>query len=66
MFRQALQKTALFPQVPAKVWQQDWVVHCKAVGNGHTALKYLAPYVFRVAISNCRLVKMENDQVTFR
>jgi hypothetical protein len=26
----------------------------------------LAPYVFRVAISNRRLVKLENDQVTFR
>jgi hypothetical protein len=36
------------------------------VGNGRTALKYLAPYVFRVAISNRRLVKLENDQVTFR
>jgi hypothetical protein len=29
-------------------------------------LKYLAPYVFRVAISNRRLVKLENDQVTYR
>ena len=36
------------------------------MGNGRTALKYLAPYVFRVAISNRRLVKLENDQVTFR
>ena len=41
-------------------------MHCKPVGNGCTALKYLAPYVFRVAISNRRLVKLENDQVTFR
>jgi hypothetical protein len=65
-FRQALQKAALFTQIPPKVWQQDWVVHCKPVGNGRTALKYLAPYVFRVAISNRRLVKLENDQVTFR
>ncbi len=65
-FRQALQKTAFFTQIPSRVWQQDWVVHCKPVGNGSTALKYLAPYVFRVAISNRRLVKLENDQVTFR
>jgi hypothetical protein len=42
------------------------VVHCEPVGNGRTALKYLAPYVFRVAISNRRLVKLESDQVTFR
>ena len=65
-FRQALVKTTLFARIPSKVWQQDWVVHCKPVGNGRTALKYLAPYVFRVAISNRRLVKLENDQVTFR
>jgi len=65
-FRQALQKTTLCTHIPAKVWQQDWVVHCKPLGDGRTARKYLAPYVFRVAISNRRLVKMENDQVTFR
>jgi hypothetical protein len=65
-FRQALQKTAFFAQIPAKVWQQEWVVHCKPVGNGRTALKYLAPYVFRVAISNRRLIKLEAEQVTFR
>ncbi len=66
MFRQALAKTALFAQISSKVWQQDWVVHCKSVGTGRTALKYLAPYVFRVAISNRRLIKLEDEQVTFR
>jgi hypothetical protein len=65
-FRQALAKTALFARIQSKVWQQERVVHCKPVGNGRTALKYLAPYVFRVAISNRRLVKLEDDQVTFR
>jgi hypothetical protein len=48
------------------VWEQDWVIHCKPVGDGRTALKYLAPYIFRVALSNRRIVKVENDQVTFR
>jgi hypothetical protein len=65
-FRDALRSTKLFDLVPATVWEQDWVVHCKAVGNGGTAFKYLAPYIFRVAISNSRLLKVENDQVTFR
>jgi len=41
-------------------------VHCKPVGDGRTTLKYLAPYIFRVAISNRRLVKLEHDQVTIR
>jgi len=65
-FRDALKKTDLFKSVPADVWQKDWVVHCKPVGNGNSALKYLAPYVYRVAITNKRIEKLENDQVTFR
>lgn len=70
-FRRGLQKTALFEQIPAPVWHKDWVVHCKAVGNGQAALKYLAPYIHRVAISNRRLVSMEQrgsmetSQLTF-
>jgi hypothetical protein len=65
-FRDALQQTDLFDQVPAALWQQDWVVHCQPVGNGRAALKYLAPYVFRVALSNNRIVKLADGHVTFR
>jgi len=67
-FRAALEKTALYEQVPTEVWhtKRDWVVHCQAVGSGEAALKYLAPYIFRVAISNNRIVKVKNEQVTFR
>ena len=67
-FRAALKKTALYEQVPVEIWhaKRDWVVHCQAVGSGEAALKYLAPYIFRVAISNNRIVKVEHEQVTFR
>ena len=64
--RDALRPTAVFDQIPAQVWTTDWVVHCQAVGTGETAFKYLAPYVFRVALSNRRLVKVEDQRVTFR
>jgi hypothetical protein len=64
-FRAALKKTDLYEQVPERVWDKDWVVHCEAVGSGEAALKYLAPYIFRVALSNRRIVKVENDEVTF-
>lgn len=64
-FRAALAKTDLYDQVPDRVWGKDWVVDCKAVGSGEAALKYLAPYIFRVVLSNRRIVKVENDQVTF-
>ncbi len=65
-FRDALRETDCFPSVPASVWDQDWVVHCQPVGDGLRAFKYLAPYIFRVALSNSRLVSCENNQVTFR
>ena len=63
---QALRQTNCYERIPAKVWQQKWVVHCEPVGSGLGALKYLAPYIFRVAISNNRILKLENDRVTFR
>jgi len=65
-FRDLLKKTELFNQVDARVWRKEWVVHSEAVGTGEAAFKYLAPYVFRVAISNKRIVKFEDGHVTFK
>ena len=65
-FRDALKKTDLFNLIPPQTWTQSWVVHSKPVGSGHMALKYLARYLFRVAISNYRILKVNNDRVTFR
>ena len=36
-----------------------------SVGTGEAALKYLAPYIFRVALSNNRILKVAKDKVTF-
>jgi len=65
-FRDALRREPCFADIPAAVWEQEWVVHCQPVGTGLPALKYLAPYIFRVALSNNRLVRVTDDQVTFR
>ncbi len=65
-FRDLLRSTDLFDQVAAETWTRDWVVHCKPVGDGRAALNYLAPYIFRVAISNQRIIKLADDKVTFR
>ena len=64
-FRDELKKTELFALVEARVWRKDWVVHSEPVGSGCQAFQYLAPYIFRVAISNNRLRKLEHGQVTF-
>jgi hypothetical protein len=65
-FRDALDRAGLLKQVDPQVWRQDWVVHSQAVGDGRASLKYLAPYVFRVAISDRRIVSCDDGQVTFR
>ena len=65
-FRDLLKKTELFDQVDGRVWKKEWVVHSEPVGTGEAAFKYLAPYVFRVAISNSRILKLEDGRVTFK
>jgi len=65
-FRAALQQTPHAGVVAPEVWRQTWVVDCRPVGSGRTALQYLAPYIFRVALSNNRIVCVANEQVTFR
>lgn len=65
-FRAALRQTPWAGQVDARVWAKSWVVDCRAVGSGVSALKYLAPYIFRIALSNNRIEQVANDAVTFR
>jgi hypothetical protein len=64
--RAALQQLGWARDVPHQTWSTAWVVDCRGVGSGEAALTYLAPYVFRVALSNKRIVAVVNDQVTFR
>jgi hypothetical protein len=64
--RAALRQTALYRAVSAESWTQPWIVDCRAVGSGQAALKYLAPYIFRVALSNNRIERLADDHVTFR
>jgi len=68
-FRDALekQKPDLFASIPAAVWHREWVSFLKHYGHGNDAvLKYLSRYVFRTAISNARIIGMDDTHVTFR
>jgi hypothetical protein len=57
----------LFKQIPANVWKRPWCSFCKPYGTGKEAvLRYLARYVFRIAITNHRLISMDESHVTFR
>jgi Putative transposase/Transposase zinc-binding domain len=65
-FRAALRQMVWAGPVDARAWAKSWVVDCRPVGNGTSALKYLAPYIFRIALSNNRIEQVTNDTVTFR
>ncbi len=62
----ALKKAGLLAHVPPGVWEKSWVVHCQPAGRGEQVLDYLGRYIFRVAIPNSRLERIEDGQVTFR
>ena len=65
-FRDEMRKNELDSKIPSDVWRQAWVVSCQAVGSSEQSLKYLTPYVFKVAISNSRIVKVEDRKVFFK
>ena len=65
-FRDAMNQAGLLGEIPAEVWSVDWNVHCQAVGSGQATLSYLARYVFKVAISDSRIVRFDDNQVVLR
>jgi hypothetical protein len=65
-FRDEIKACGLIHEIPPEVWETRWNVNCQAVGESSASIKYLAPYVFKVAISNSRIVKVEDRTVTFR
>jgi hypothetical protein len=49
------------------LFRKHWIVYCKPpFGGPQYVLQYLARYTHRVAISNHRLVRLADGQVTFR
>jgi len=62
-----LQKERSFNDLLSELYKQEWVVYCKhPFPNAEKVMDYLGRYTHRVAISNDRVVKIHNNQVTFR
>ena len=53
-------------QVDPEVWRKTWGVHIQPAGSGASALNYLSAYVGRTAITNARMVRLDEHSVTFR
>ncbi len=63
----ALADPAAFGRWLEELRQPEWVVYAKPpFGGPEQVLKYVARYTHRVAISNQRLIKVEQDKVYFR
>jgi hypothetical protein len=63
----ALREPRAFRQFLRTLYQEDWVVYAKKpFGGPEHVLQYLSRYTHRVAISNHRLLGMEDGRVTFR
>ena len=66
-FRDAIKSAGLGPLFRNAFKHKKWAVDCEFVGNSRGVVKYLAPYVFRTAISNNRIIAMsEKGEVTYR
>jgi len=51
--------------VDPAVWRKNWGVHIQPCGTGASAIKYLGAYVKRTAIGDSRIVRMDDQTVTF-
>jgi hypothetical protein len=64
---QALAEPSAFERWIADVRESEWVVYVEpAQGDPDHVLKYLARYTHRTAISNQRLISLDDGKVTFR
>jgi hypothetical protein len=68
-FRDGLKKAKpnAFSSLPRKTWKRPWCSFSKHYGRAKQAvLDYLARYAFRIAITNARIVVMDDTHVTFK
>jgi hypothetical protein len=66
-FRALLQRKCPDLGIPDAVWRTPWILHVTAWGTGEQAvLDYLARYVFRIALTNARIVGLDDQTVSIQ
>ena len=56
-----------FENLLSSIYSKEWIVYCKPpFKNAACVVEYLGRYTHRVAISNNRIVNIENGNVTFK
>ena len=55
-----------FKELLNTCYEKDWVPHCKKTFNGaQSVINYLGKYTHRIAISNHRIIRMDEETVTY-
>ena len=66
-FRAMLRRKCPDLIIPDAAWRMRWIVHVTAWGSGEqAALDYLARYVYRVALTNARIIGLDNETVSIQ
>jgi hypothetical protein len=65
IWQEEMRTAGLLAHIDPQVSTIPWNVHSQANHHGHSAFTSLAPSVFRVAISNSRIVGLKDRTVTF-
>ena len=61
-----LENPAIYNNLIQSMYNKEWIVYCKEpFKNANSVIQYLGRYTHRVAISNERIVKIEDNKVTF-
>ncbi len=62
-----LEEKSSFQKMLTGLYEQEWVVYCKPpFKNAEKVLDYLGRYTHRVALSNDRIIKLKDNQVTIK
>jgi len=64
-FKAALAQAGLAADLPPDL-PEEWVVDCKAVGDGQAALRYLGRYLYRGVIREEDILACQDGQITYR
>lgn len=64
-FRDKMIEAGPIHLIDPAVWHEAWNVNIQPVGSADQSIRYLSHYVFKVAISDHRIVDMNHGMVTF-
>ena len=65
--QQYLSNPTSFNDFLSQLYQKEWIVFCKPpFKNASSVVEYLGRYTHRVAISNSRILSLDNGNVSFK